>query len=179
MNEVIPRAAEFARAAHGGIDQRRKYSKEPYIVHPEAVARLVSTVTDDAPTIAAAWLHDVVEDTPVTIEQVEEEFGSDIARLVADLTDVSRKSDGNRAHRKAIDREHTARADPRAKTVKLADVIHNLGDIVNLAPDFAPVYLEEKVLLLAVLTEGHPDLFRQASERIEDSKRQIADREAP
>ena len=66
--DVVSRAAAFAKAAHESIDQRRKYSNAPYIVHPEAVARTVSSVTDDVATIAAAWLHDVVEDTPVTIE---------------------------------------------------------------------------------------------------------------
>jgi (p)ppGpp synthase/HD superfamily hydrolase len=179
MNDVIARAAEYARAAHASINQRRKYTKEPYIVHPEAVANIVAEVSDDAATIVAAWLHDVVEDTPITIEQIEAEFGADIAGLVADLTDVSNKSDGNRARRKAIDRDHTALADPRAKTVKLADVIHNLGDIVSLAPDFAPVYLEEKEHLLEVLTEGHPVLFQRARQIIDDSKNQIAGRGSP
>jgi (p)ppGpp synthase/HD superfamily hydrolase len=60
--------------------------------------------------IAAAWLHDVVEDTPVTLEDLHSEFGEGIAELVEALTDISRPEDGNRRKRKAIDREHLAHA---------------------------------------------------------------------
>ena len=63
MSDIISRAARFAKAAHESIDQRRKYSGEPYIVHPKAVAAIVATVTRDEHMISAAWLHDVVEDT--------------------------------------------------------------------------------------------------------------------
>jgi (p)ppGpp synthase/HD superfamily hydrolase len=118
--------------------------------------------------IAAAWLHDVVEDTPVTIAEIEAEFGLNIARLVDDLTDVSRKSDGSRRQRLAIDREHTARAEPRAKTIKLADVIDNLSDIVNQNSDFAPKYLSEKEELLEVLVDGHPVLMARAQTVIQE-----------
>jgi hypothetical protein len=89
----------------------------------------VAEVTDDAEMIAAAWLHDTVEDTPATFGDIEREFGAEVRALVADLTDVSKPSDGNRAVRKAIDRHHTAQASVRAKTVKLADLIDNCRDI--------------------------------------------------
>jgi len=170
MTDLITRAAEFARRAHEAIGQRRKYSGRPYLVHPQAVAEMVAAVTDDAPTIAAAWLHDVVEDTPVTIEEIAAEFGNEVAGLVADLTNVSQSSDGNRAQRKALDREHTAAADPRAKTVKLADLLHNVEDIVRHDPDFARVYVREKELTLQVLTEGDAELYEQACELITRSK---------
>src|SRR5262249_6200576 len=81
---------------HRRIDHRRKYSKQPYDVHLKAVAELVAAVTDDPEMIAAAWLHDVVEDTPVTLDDVEKEFGAAVARLVDGLTDVSRPGDGHR-----------------------------------------------------------------------------------
>ena len=83
------------------------------------MAELVASVTDDVPTIAAAWLHDIVEDTLVTIDKIQLELGSEIAGLVADVTNVSRPLDGNRAKRKSIDYAHTAQADPRAKTIKI------------------------------------------------------------
>ena len=163
MSDLIRRASDFARCAHGAIDQRRKYTNQPYIVHPEAVARLVASITDDPVTIAAAWLHDVVEDTPVTIGEIRGEFGDDVARLVADLTNVARKSDGNREKRNAIDRKHSAGADPRAKTVKLADVIHNVTDMARQDPDYAPIYCREKERLLDGLTEGNSELYQQAA----------------
>lgn len=173
MSELVNKAAEFARAAHESIDQRRKYSNQPYIVHPQAVAEIVASITDDEVMVAAAWLHDVVEDTPVTIEEIAEEFGTEVAGLVSDLTNPSTKSDGNRKQRKAIDRAHTAEADPRAKTIKLADLIHNLPDIASSDPGFARVYVSEKELQLLVLTEGHPELYERAAEVVENVKRQL------
>lgn len=162
MSELIERARTFATSAHQRIDQRRKYNDQPYQVHLERVARLVSSVTHDEEMIAAAWLHDVVEDTPATMEDVESEFGAPVAGLVEALTDVSRPSDGNRAVRKEIDRRHTAHASPRAKTIKLADLIDNCEDIAHHDPRFARIYLQEMEALLAVLGEGEPELMRQA-----------------
>lgn len=176
VGDLIQRAREFASEAHASIDQRRKYTGDPYIVHPEAVAELVAATGAGTEVIAAAWLHDVVEDTPVTLEQLRHEFGDDVAGLVDDLTDVSRRSDGNRATRAAIDREHTAGADPRAKTVKLADVVHNLVDIVASDPVFAETYLAEKERLLEVLREGDSTLWRRASELIRESYQQLQQR---
>ncbi len=176
MPDLITQAADFAKTAHEKIDQRRKYSGEPYIVHPQAVAATVAGVTDDVATIAAAWLHDVVEDTPVALEELTAQFGADIAALVSDLTNASSPADGNRQQRKAIDRQHTAQADPRAKTVKLADLIDNLSDIAEADPGFARIYLGEKELQLQVLTEGHPELFQRVETIIRDGLQMLAER---
>jgi len=162
MSELIDRARNFATRAHQRIDQRRKYSDQPYDVHLEAVARLVAAATEDAEMIAAAWLHDVVEDTPATLEDVQREFGASVAALVRDLTDVSRPSDGNRAARKEIDRRHLALASPRAKTIKLADLIDNCEDITRNDPRFARVFLQEMDALLEVLGEGDAGLLQRA-----------------
>lgn len=170
MTNVVTRAAQFAQAAHQSIDQRRKYNNHPYIVHPAAVAATVSSVTDDPATIAAAWLHDVVEDTPVTIDEIKAEFGSDIAGLVADLTDVSRPSDGNREHRKSMDRLHTADADLRAKTVKLADMLDNLSNIAEIGPKFATIFIKENEQLLKVLMDGDSLLYRKVEQIIQECK---------
>lgn len=164
---MIEKASKFAANAHAAIDQRRKYTREPYIVHPAEVARLVASVTDDVAMICAAWLHDVVEDTPVSITEIEFEFGNDIARLVADLTDVSTPADGNRKTRKLIDLEHTRAASPRAKTVKLADLIDNSSSIARHDPGFARIYMAEKKRLLGVLQEGDPLLHVMATEIVE------------
>lgn len=173
MSDLIHFAAEFARQAHESIDQRRKYSNAPYIVHPEAVAHIVSTVTEDSEMICAAWLHDVVEDTPVTLSQIHDQFGFGIATLVDDLTDVAPRTAGNRAQRLAIDRAHTAEASPRAKTVKLADVIDNLTGIVEADERFAKKFVYEKEMLLTVLSEGDSLLFRRAEELIIHCKSQL------
>ncbi|MEM7612925.1 MAG: HD domain-containing protein [Pseudomonadota bacterium] len=167
MSAIIIKARVFARQAHASIDQRRKYTNEPYIVHPAAVAKLVSDVTDDEDMICAAWLHDVVEDTPVSLHDVEQTFGIAVAALVSDLTDVSTPDDGNRSVRKRIDLEHTSRASVRAKTVKLADLIDNSRSITQHDPRFAKVYMREKRALLQVLTEGDRRLYRMATQIVE------------
>jgi len=163
MDELVERAREFATKAHQRINHQRKYSKQPYHVHLEAVARRVANVTDDAEMIAAAWLHDTVEDTPATLEDIEEYFGAAVAELVEELTDVSKPSDGNRLQRKALDRLHSSQASARSKTVKLADLIDNCKDITKHDERFARVYLVEMGALLEVLTEGNPTLFNEAS----------------
>jgi hypothetical protein len=163
MDELVERAREFATKAHQRINHQRKYSKQPYHVHLEAVARRVANVTDDAEMIAAAWLHDTVEDTPATLEDIEEYFGAAVAELVEELTDVSKPSDGNRVQRKAIDRLHSSQASARSKTVKLADLIDNCKDITKHDERFARVYLVEMGALLEVLAEGNQTLFSEAS----------------
>ncbi len=160
-SEIVKRALMFATLAHG--DQKRKYTGEMYIVHPIEVMEIVKSVPHDDAMLAAALLHDVVEDTEVSIEEVTEAFGQDIADLVSDLTDVSKPEDGNRKFRKAMDRDHSAQSSARAQTVKLADLISNSSDILKNDPSFAKVYLAEKELLLQVLTEGDKSLHARAA----------------
>ena len=156
------RALEFAIRHHAG--QVRKYTGEPYIYHPIAVAEIVTSVGHTDEMVAAALLHDVVEDTDATLDDVEREFGPEVAALVEMVTDVSRPEDGNRAARKAIDRDHLAKASYEAKTIKLADLIHNTQSIGIHDPKFARTYLAEKRALLEVLGDGDFVLFQQASE---------------
>jgi hypothetical protein len=169
MQDVIKRAQEFATQAHRRIDQRRKYTNQPYDAHLKAVAEIVMSVSDDPETIAAAWLHDTLEDTPATYEDIESEFGSMIAIMVDELTDVSRPSDGNRAVRKAIDREHLAHAGRNAKTVKLADLIDNCRDIVEHDETFGRTFVTEASALLEVLEGGEPRLLSRARKIIAKS----------
>lgn len=161
--EIVIKARTFALAAHSAVAQLRKYTNEPYIVHPQEVARIVGTVPHSYEMLAAAWLHDVVEDTGVTIEVIRAEFGEQVAELVGWLTDVSRPEQGNRATRKAIDRAHTAMAPKDAQTIKLADLISNCSSILEYDPEFAKTYLEEKRLLLEVLSKGDRELWQQAN----------------
>jgi (p)ppGpp synthase/HD superfamily hydrolase len=162
--DLEARALAFARRAHESVGQKRKYTGEPYIVHPMAVAEIVRSVPHRREMIAAAYLHDVVEDTPVTLEQIRLAFGDSVAELVDWLTDVSRPGDGNRRTRRALDLEHTARAIPEAKTVKLADLIDNSETISSHDPTgFWPVYRRETLALLEVLREGDATLWKRAA----------------
>lgn len=163
-HSLVSKAKAFATEAHSAIGQKRKFTGEPYIVHPAAVATIVSEVTDDPNMIAAAWLHDTVEDTPVTLEDIRREFGDQVHDLVENLTDVSTLKDGNRKTRKEMDREHTAKGSPDSKTVKLADLIHNARSILEARDGFAFVFIPEMKRLLAVLQEGDSRLHEEASE---------------
>lgn len=160
--DIVERARIFARAAHAAVGQRRKYTGEEYIYHPMEVATIVQGAGGDVNMIAAAILHDVIEDTQVTEEILREEFGDDITELVGWLSDVSKPEDGNRAARKAIDREHSAMAPARAQTIKCFDLWSNTRSITEHDKDFAKVYLKEKRLLLEVLIKADPTA-RQAA----------------
>lgn len=164
MSNLEKRARHWAIRWHG--EQVRKYTGEPYWRHPEAVAALVKTVRGHTPEmIAAAYMHDVIEDTPCTDAQMRDEFGDAVTDLVMWLTDASKPLDGNRETRKLIDRAHTAAAPPEAKTIKLADLIDNSKSILARDPDFARTYLREKRLLLdEALKEGDRTLWQIADE---------------
>tara|TARA_Y100000034_G_C6835447_1_gene377481 strand:- start:147 stop:662 length:516 start_codon:yes stop_codon:yes gene_type:complete len=166
VSDLVQNAKEFATQAHEG--QARKYTGIPYIVHPSEVMGIVSTVEHDDAMLAAALLHDVVEDTDHTVDDIRAEFGDDVAELVSALTDVSTIADGNRKSRKAKDRAHTAGASPRAQTIKLADLLSNSVDIIKNDPDFARIYMAEKLLLLGVLQEGDQTLLARALHLVGD-----------
>lgn len=166
MTDLVARARVFATAAHAAVGQLRKYTFEPYIVHPAEVASIVESVDGTPEMVAAAWLHDTVEDTGVTNEVIRAEFGAEVAELVGWLTDVSTPEQGNRAVRKAIDRAHTAMSPAAAQTVKLADLIANTRSIMAHDLKFAGVYLAEKRELLAVMTRGDSRLRARAMSQI-------------
>lgn len=169
MSNLEKRARLWEIKWHG--DQKRRYTNEPYWRHPEAVAAIVKSVPHTEAMVAAAYLHDVIEDTPCTERELRAEFGDPVADLVMWLTDVSRPSDGNREARKAIDREHIAAAPREAKTIKLADLIDNSHSITKYDRDFARVYLREKRLLLdEALREGDPELWSKADSIVRASE---------
>lgn len=166
----VERAAAFCVGAHCAVGQKRKYTGEDYWHHPVEVMVILSEVVPAASEAmhVAALLHDVVEDTGVTLETVKDLFGETVAAYVEQLTDVSKPEDGNRAARKALDLAHTALASPEAKSIKLADLISNTRSIIERDPVFAVTYLAEKRALLEVLKEGDPELHRIASELARD-----------
>lgn len=167
---LIEKARIFATAAHAAIDQRRKYTGAPYIEHPDAVARMVAEAGGDEAMIAAAWLHDVVEDTAIDLQRIAEEFGADVADLVDALSDMQSAEDGNRATRKRRAAERLAQADARAQTIKYADLIHNTQSIVAYDPGFARVYLREKRYLLEVMQAGDPALREAAWRSLHEAR---------
>lgn len=149
-------------AAYWHRAQVRKYTAEPYINHPCEVANIVRTVPHTDEMIAAAWLHDVVEDCGVTSTDLVAIFPSYVVSLVSQLTDISTPANGNRKARKALDRQHSAMSEVSAKTVKLADLISNSKSIMAHDPNFSRVYLREKRALLELMKDGDPTLWERA-----------------
>jgi GTP diphosphokinase / guanosine-3',5'-bis(diphosphate) 3'-diphosphatase len=124
----------LAFAAHKHRDQRRKDAQaSPYINHPIALADVLVNEggVTDVEVLCAALLHDTVEDTATTHEELVDAFGSRIARIVAEVTDDTSLS---KAERKRLQVEHAVRLSPEAKRVKLADKICNLRDVASQPP---------------------------------------------
>jgi len=123
--ELVRRAFDFANKAHAG---QTRLSGEPYIIHPLETARFLAVMNLDAPTIAAALLHDVVDDTPVTAAQLEREFGPEIAFMVEGVTKLGKfKYRGVERQVENLRKMFLAMAkDIRVVLIKLADRLHNL-----------------------------------------------------
>ena len=187
--KLIRQAFEIAVDAHK--DQRRK-SGEAYIFHPLAVARIVaSEIGMDATSIAAALLHDVVEDTPYTIEDITEMFGETVARIVDGLTKISNLK---KHHNASLQAENfrkmllTINDDVRVIIIKIADRLHNMQTMDAMRPDkqikiasetlyiYAP--LAHRLGLYNIKTEledlglkyTEPDVYQSIVNKLKDTK---------
>ena len=155
MGALVEHAKLWGAMKHKG--QVRKYTGEPYFTHCEAVAELVRVFYEDvlkvpAPeeVVTAALLHDVVEDTDATFENVLELFGEETTRLVYYLTKPPTYA-GNRAHKKAIYHSKLALAPEAAQIIKFFDMMHNHTSIREFEPDFWETWrLETKNCLRAM-----------------------------
>lgn len=134
--EIITKAFNFANQAHKGIKRR---SGEPYIMHPIAVAKIVcSEIGLGSTSICAALLHDVVEDTDYTVEDIENIFGSKIAQIVDGLTKISGGIFGDRASAQAENFKKlllTMSNDIRVILIKMADRLHNMRTLGSMLPN--------------------------------------------
>jgi len=129
---LFDKAITFAVKAHANSERRGKGF--PYIIHPMEAVAIVATITNDQQLLAAAALHDVVEDTDVTVEEIEKEFGERIAKLVASESDpvfegMSESESWKLRKQYAIDRLSHASYD--AKVVAMGDKLSNLRAIAN------------------------------------------------
>ena len=193
--EIIERAFKFAKEAHKGI---RRRSGEPYILHPIAVARIVSQeIGLGSTSICAALLHDVVEDTEYTVEDIENHFGKKIASIVDGLTKISGGIFGDQASAQAENFRRlllTMSEDIRVILIKMADRLHNMRTLGSMLPSkqykiagetlyiYAP--LAHRLGLFAIKTEledlafkyEHPDAYNQIKQKIaetDESRQQI------
>jgi (p)ppGpp synthase/HD superfamily hydrolase len=155
-------AVMFAIEAHG--DQRRKYTGEPYVTHTIHVANILEKeVSHTTEMIVAAILHDVVEDTPVTLRDIKEKFGDTVAEYVHYCTNVSEKDDGNRAFRKKMDADHFSLGPAESQTIKIADLLSNAESIIKHDQKFFhKAFKHEKQYMLNILTKADANLLYKA-----------------
>ncbi|MDD7398934.1 MAG: RelA/SpoT family protein, partial [Firmicutes bacterium] len=147
----VKKAYEFAAAAHDG--QARK-SGQPYITHPEAVAQIVAEIGFDYQTVIAAFLHDVLEDTPVTAEQISEQFGDEILQLVQGVTklDKLKFSTTEDAQAENFRKMFFAMAkDLRVIIIKFADRLHNMRSLSFQPPEKQQSIAKETLEIYAPL----------------------------
>ena len=150
-NPAVDAALQFASNAHGAVNQRRKHTHEPYIVHSIAVANLLIEHEAEYCTSAmlqAALLHDVVEDTPTSLHTIRFLFGERVAQFVGLLTDPPKREGENRAARMTARVERMARAPREVFVIKYADMFDNAQSILVHDPKFAPQFLKEVKALM-------------------------------
>lgn len=171
MEEILEKIKDFADRAHG--DQMRKYTPERYIVHPVRVMKIVQKYSPDISVHAAALLHDVLEDTPVTREEIQTFLSTLITQqqvsktiaLVVELTDVYIKTDYpklNRRKRKTLETDRLSKTSADAQTIKYADLIDNAIDIIQHDPQFGRVFVYEAKTLLTSMKNGNDELRQVA-----------------
>ena len=132
MNDLINRAERFARARHEGQFRKGK-AQEPYTIHLEEVSALVERWSGSERAIAAAWLHDTVEDCPPTsVAELETLFSKEVADIVAELTDDKAQPKASRKEQQII---NAPKKSNEASLVKLADKTSNIGAIANSPPE--------------------------------------------
>lgn len=177
MDQLLEQVKDFAAKAHG--EQRRKFADEPYIAHPIRVMEICAAYTSDVAMLAAALLHDVLEDTPVKKEQLNNFLLSVMdatkarrtLQLVDELTDRYVKANypqWNRRKRKTKEAERLANSSAESQTIKYADIIDNSAEIAHQETDFAKVFLYECNALLKKITKGNQELYRRAVDTVQE-----------
>ena len=175
MEDVLKQVRDFADKAHG--DQMRKYSPERCIVHPVRVMNLCREYADSLPVLAAALLHDVLEDTSVTEKDIlsfletimDAHKATETVSLVIELTDVYVKKNYpkmNGRTRKQKEAERMIATSADAQTIKYADIIDNSKEIAENDPDFAKLFLAECRNLLKKMDRGDEKLRERAVEAV-------------
>ncbi|MDO5511814.1 bifunctional (p)ppGpp synthetase/guanosine-3',5'-bis(diphosphate) 3'-pyrophosphohydrolase [Corynebacterium sp.] len=131
--ELLSRAYNLAETLHEGVFRK---SGDPYITHPLAVATIAAEIGMDTTTLVAALLHDTVEDTDYSLDQLTDDFGAEVARLVDGVTKLDKVALGAAAEAETIRKMIVAMAqDPRVLVIKVADRLHNMRTMRFLPPE--------------------------------------------
>ena len=162
--ELVLKAHAFAAKAHAGVF--RMFSGEPYVEHVERVAGSLAALGFDPDVIAAAYLHDVIEDCPVTAAELAAEFSPRIAALVVEVTNPEKLPGMSKAERLAGVVAHLAGSSYAGASIKLADMLDNSSNVSVVSPEFAKGYLPKMAAKLAVLGHGHPELLAKVKRNL-------------
>lgn len=154
MHDLVIKAELFATVVHGG--QKRKWTGVPYIRHPNEVVFILRGCHDvQCPhTLAAAWLHDTVEDCGTTLVEIERYFGHRVEDYVSSLT-CEAQLVGNRARRKRVYADKVCQSEDEVQLIKCADIISN-AKTMHLGKKFALLWVDEQKYLLDSMTTCHP-----------------------
>jgi GTP diphosphokinase / guanosine-3',5'-bis(diphosphate) 3'-diphosphatase len=187
--DLIKKAYAFAQEAHQG---QLRSSGEPYMVHPAGVAQTLADLRLDLPSIATGLLHDTVEDTHATLEQIEKEFGKDIAELVDGVTKLSQMTFKTSEEKQAENFRKMILAmakDIRVILVKLSDRLYNMRTLEHMSPlkqkttaqetldIYAPIANRLGIGWLKIELEDlclrylHPDVYYKLAQRVAKNKR--------
>ncbi|OHR36358.1 GTP pyrophosphokinase [Corynebacterium sp. HMSC074C04] len=146
---VLQRAYDTAERLHDGVYRK---SGEPYITHPLAVATIAAEIGMDTTTLVAALLHDTVEDTDYTLEDLERDFGPEVARLVDGVTKLDKVALGSAAEAETVRKMIIAMSqDPRVLVIKVADRLHNMRTMRFLPPEKQAKKARETLEVIAPL----------------------------
>lgn len=160
---IILAAADLARRAHEG--QVRKYNGTPYVRHPARVASRVALYPGSTEEmVAAAFLHDVLEDTQVRPSEITQATNEKVTELVVWMTNPSKGSKLSRAERKAMDREHLQKAPRQVKVIKMLDRIDNLSEMRGAEGSFVGLYVNESLMLAEVVGDADESLKKELIE---------------
>jgi guanosine-3',5'-bis(diphosphate) 3'-pyrophosphohydrolase len=174
---VLESIIRFTDQAHG--EQLRKYTHDRYIVHPVRVMQTCQQYSHDPAVLAAALLHDVLEDTPVTKETIQEFLLTQLTleetdraiQYVVELTDIFIKANFpgmNRKKLKEKEAERLSLVSPEAQTIKYADIMDNSVNIVFHDQNFGYIYLKEAEAFLSKMTKGNPVLRERAIHMVKE-----------
>ena len=166
---------DYADQAH--IDQVRKYIPKRYIVHPFKVMKRCRKYTDDFAVLAAALLHDVLEDTSVTRDELvtflktmtDQHTANKIVNIVVELTDVYTEEHFphmSRQERRMMEAKRLEFVSEEAQLIKYADIMDNTNEIVECDPGFAMVYLHECMEILHKMIKGNIQLYQLAVKKV-------------
>ena len=172
-DQLVYRARSQAIQRHGATGVRRPGTGLPYASHPAEVCCILSAVCSEPELLAGAWLHDTIEDTGLTVDDLSDDMGVAVARIVEWVSQPPMPEMTVRLQRKLAFRRQLVNAPPEVQSLKAADIISNARSVRRANRQFAGTFLKEKQLDLEVLAHADPILLAAASNIIEAELRAL------